>query len=166
MRKKSSKAGNKMFKIWITLILITGTVSGTALGDSTAADDMTIVNAWAREVVVPGMNGGAYFTIRNNDTTPDRLVSVKTDVADATELHQSIVKDGMMHMQLLADGIDIPGNSTVELKPGGLHLMLLKVKRKIAPGEKIPATFTFETAGDIEMAFAVQPLGGQGMTPQ
>lgn len=153
-----------MLRSLIVVVLLGVVAPGIAFAHGAAAGNISVSHAWTRAVVVTGMNGGGYVTIVNSGNEHDRLIAIKTDIAESTELHETVEKDGMMHMQFLPDGIPVPANSTVELKPGGLHLMLLKVKRKTEPGEQIPVTLVFERAGELATHLAVQPISGSEMT--
>lgn len=66
------------------------------------------------------------------------------------------MKDGVMMMRPLADGIEIKAGETVELAPGGFHLMLIDLKQPMTEGERVPLTLTFEKAGSIDVELAVE----------
>jgi copper(I)-binding protein len=55
---------------------------------------------------------------------------------------------GMMTMRQVPS-IEVPADGSVELKPGGLHIMLLDVKKTLAVGDTIEVTLTFENAGEV-----------------
>lgn len=122
--------------------------------------DIQIQHPWVREVVMSGMNGAAYMILTNQGAEEDRLVSASVPVAAMTELHQTVERAGVMHMEHLPSGIVLPVGQTVELKPGGLHIMLMNVSRKLEEGEQIPVVLEFEKAGRVETYLAVQPLAG------
>lgn len=106
-----------------------------------------------------GRTTAAYFTLKGAGTA-DRLLSASSPVADRIELHESTEVDGMMRMQALDQGLAVPADGLVELKPGGLHLMFLGLKRPLAPGDTVPVTLTFESAGEVTLSLpvAVPPL--------
>jgi copper(I)-binding protein len=62
---------------------------------------------------------------------------------------------GMMTMKPVS-AIEIPGGETVELKPGGYHVMLLDVKKVLAVGDTIEVTLTFEKAGEVQTTAEVR----------
>lgn len=96
-----------------------------------------------------GMNSAVYMVLANSSATPDRLLSAAADVAGAVEIHESSMDGDVMRMQQLTDGIEIPANGQVELKPGGLHVMLIGLTRDLNPGETFPVTLQFEQAGAV-----------------
>ena len=95
-----------------------------------------------------GYNSAAYMVIRNESSINDKLLRVEGDVASAIEIHMSEMKEGVMRMYPV-EFIEIPSNEMVELKPGGLHIMLIDVKQELQPGDKIPLVLVFEIAGKV-----------------
>src|SRR6185437_42731 len=88
------------------------------------AGDLVITQAWARATPKGAKIGGGYLTIENKGSTPDRLVGGSTEVADKLEVHQMAMKDGVMTMRPLDNGLTIDPGKTVKLAPGGYHLMM------------------------------------------
>ncbi len=93
-------------------------------------------------------NSAAYMTIRNTGAAGDYLVGVETDVAAAAELHTVEDNGGMLAMWPV-EAIEIPAGATVELRPGGHHLMLIGLSRELRAGETVPLTLRFERAGEL-----------------
>jgi periplasmic copper chaperone A len=69
------------------------------------------------------------------------------------------VINGVMQMRELANGLPIPSGGSVALKPGSYHVMLIGLKKPLAPGETISLTLTFEKAGNISVTVPVQAMG-------
>lgn len=46
------------------------------------------------------------------------------------------------------DRLPVPAGGSVELKPGGLHVMLMDLKRKLAVGDHFQLTLRFEKSGE------------------
>ena len=110
--------------------------------------------AWARPTV-PGQQGGGGF-LSITSATADRLLSGSTPLAERFELHTMAMKGDVMEMRQL-DAIELPAGKTVELKPGGLHVMFIGLKQPLALGGKVPVTLKFEKAGDVKVEFDVMP---------
>lgn len=102
------------------------------------------------------MNSAVYMMLANPGDSPDRLLSAAADVAGAVEIHESTMDGDVMHMQQVAGGIEIPANGQVELKPGGLHVMLIGLTRDLNPGETFPVTLQFEQAGAVTVEAEVR----------
>jgi periplasmic copper chaperone A len=107
---------------------------------------------WARPTV-PGQQGGGGF-LSITSATADRLLSGSTPLAERFELHTMSMKGDVMEMRQV-DAIELPAGKTVELKPGGLHVMFIGLKQPLAAGSKVPVTLKFEKAGDVKVEFDV-----------
>jgi periplasmic copper chaperone A len=67
---------------------------------------------------------------------------------------------GVMKMREVKEGVVIAPGATVELKPGGFHIMMVNLSKPLAKGEKVKGSLTFEKAGKVEVEFAVEAIGG------
>src|SRR5690606_26613858 len=85
--------------------------------------DLEIGHPWSRATPHGAQVAGGYMTITNQGSSADRLVSVSSDISDKAEIHEMAVKDGVMTMRPVEGGLEIPAGATIELKPGGYHLM-------------------------------------------
>jgi copper(I)-binding protein len=74
------------------------------------------------------------------------------------------VTDGVMTMRPLPDGLPVPADGAVELKPGSYHLMLMELAAPLKAGESIAGTLTFEKAGTVPVTFVVAPIGAKAPT--
>jgi hypothetical protein len=113
--------------------------------------------AWARPTVPGQQAGGGFLTLQSS--AADRLLGGATPLAERLELHAMVMDGDVMKMRQL-DRIDLPAGQRVELKPGGLHLMLIGLKQPLTVGSKVPLTLRFEKAGEVkvEMVVASRPM--------
>jgi hypothetical protein len=118
--------------------------------------DIVIEQPWAR--ATPVKVGGAYMTLRNNGAVPDTLVKVTSPVAERVEIHETKIEGGMAMMRPVA-AIALKRRSSVQLKPGGMHVMLMGLRRPLKEGERIKLALTFERAGTIEIEARVEKAG-------
>ena len=123
--------------------------------------DLTIGHPWSRATLPGAKVAAGYLTVKNAGSTPDRLISVSADIAGKGEIHEMTVKDGVMNMRPLADGLEIPAGGEVKLEPGSYHLMFKDLKAPAVEGVKFPGTLTFEKAGTVKIEFAVNKAGGE-----
>jgi len=112
----------------------------------------------ARASLSPSL-GAVYLTVINRGARSDRLLRVESAVAQAAETHESREEKGVMRMVAHPDGFEIPAGGTLELEPGGKHIMLVAPRMFAASGGTIPVTLHFEHAGTVEVQAAVTPLG-------
>src|SRR5690606_18465483 len=80
---------------------------------------------WSREVPAEAPVAGGFLTIHNRGSADDRLVTVRTDAAERVEIHETRREGDMVRMRALPDGLPLPAGDTVELRPGGYHLMFI-----------------------------------------
>ena len=139
-----------------------------AIGAASAHDykvgSLAIDHPWTRATPRSATVGGGYLKITNNGGAPDRLISVSSDAAATVEIHEMKMSGSKMQMRPLKDGIEIRPGQTVEFRPGGYHIMFMKIKQPFEQGKRIKGTLTFEKAGKIEVEFAVDAMGAQAPT--
>ena len=118
---------------------------------------ITIEQPWAR-AAIQGGTGGAFLTIRNAGTQPDRLLSASSPAARTTEVHETVREGEVMQMRPVP-AIEVPAGGSVALRPGAAHVMLIGLAQALRPGTTLPLTLTFERAGVVEVQVAVQVAG-------
>ena len=105
--------------------------------------------------------GGGYLVIRNKGVAADRLVGVSSPASARVEIHEMAMEKDVMRMREVK-GVDVPAKKSVELKPGGYHLMLIELKAPLKPGDKVPLTLRFEKAGEVKTELAVGAMTASG----
>jgi hypothetical protein len=128
-------------------------LSGLLAVAANAVLAVEIESSWARPTAPGAKVGGAFMTLVGG-AQADRVVAGSSPVAAAVELHTHIMQEGVAKMRAIP-GIDVPAGGRVELKPGGLHLMLINLKAPLKAGDTIPLTLRFEKAGEIEIRVPV-----------
>ncbi|GLT19082.1 hypothetical protein GCM10007938_28640 [Vibrio zhanjiangensis] len=107
-----------------------------------ACEDIMLSHTYAR-ATPPNAATSAVFSEIINHSDKDRvIVSATTEAAGKVELHD-VIKEGDVMKMRQVDQITIPAKSTVELKPGSLHIMLFNLKKPFTEGENIDVTLTF-----------------------
>jgi periplasmic copper chaperone A len=121
------------------------------------ANMIQITNPTVR-VTAPGQSiSSAYLQISNQGASADRLVAVSFAKAKEVQIHEmKMDMDKMMMRQINA--LEIPAKGSVELKPGGYHLMLMGLDSPIKEGEQIKMTLQFEKAGKVDVVFTSQSM--------
>ncbi|RJG07367.1 copper chaperone PCu(A)C [Noviherbaspirillum cavernae] len=105
--------------------------------------DITINEPWAR-ATVPGQPVGAVY-MKISSPAAVSLVDVQTDVAKDVQVHTMKMENGVMKMRDHGQ-LEVPAGQTVELAPGGVHLMLLGLKKPLVAGEPVTVKMTFQDA--------------------
>lgn len=143
-----------------------GAVAAGHGGHDHGAAGVMVHDAWVRAVPPTSRMSAAYMRLENGGAMADRLVGVSSPIANVSEIHNVTAKDGMMQM-FKVDGIEVPANGSVELKPGGYHVMLIDLKQPPKEGEQVEVTLRFEKGGEKTLSMpvrtgAMKPMGGMG----
>jgi hypothetical protein len=148
-----------MLRTIVYAMLLSTLLAAPARADEVKAGDLVITQAWSRATPGGAKIGGGYLTIENKGTAPDRLIGVAGEVAGKIEVHEMAMKDGVMTMRPLENGLIIEPGKIVKLAPGGYHLMMFDLKNPLKQGDKVPVTLEFEKAGKVTVSLDVQGIG-------
>lgn len=138
-----------------------------AAGEAPAAQAsaLAVEQPWLRATPAGAKVGGGYARIVNKGQVPDRLTGGSFPVAARVEIHDMWMDGTIARMRPAENGLEIGPGATVELKPGGTHLMLVDLKEPLKEGQVLKGTLTFEKAGTVEVEFPVRAMGGSGAAP-
>lgn len=123
------------------------------------AGALVIEAPWARATPGGAKIGGGYLKITNTGAEPDRLIGGSFPVAARFEVHEMARDGDVMRMRALPQGLEIKPGETVELKPGGLHIMFVELREPLKEGQTVRGTLNFEKAGQVPVAFSVRSIG-------
>jgi periplasmic copper chaperone A len=142
-----------ILEVSTAIALTLGAIVATATGAS--ASDVMVMNAYARASATPmAKAGAAYVSVMNHGATADRLVSITTTAAASAELHTTVMEGDVMKMETVGS-LEVAPMATVEMSPGGLHVMLTGLKAPLKEGEKIELVLSFEKAGEVKVEVPV-----------
>ncbi len=145
-----------MFKRVVVSALL-GFVFSSPVFSGGAADQVTVDGAYVR-AVPPGLtNSAAFMTLNNKDAADHKLIYVKSPAAEVVELHTHINDQGVMRMRRV-EGIEVSAMASMELKPGGYHVMLIGLSKQLMPGEWIEMTLGFEDGSESRLQVPVQKI--------
>ena len=112
--------------------------------------DIEVNDVWGRPSPAAATNGAFYMIIANNTDTVDHLVAASSDACGVTELHQSVMNDGVMGMRPVgAGGIEIPAGGEAVLEVGGLHVMCVDKQVEFEDGVSVALDLEFENGGTV-----------------
>lgn len=154
--------------IALTAALAGALLSGCASTSNAGADQGTEAPATAPALQVneawikaesDGMTSG-FAELKNNGDKDIALVSVGSDVAADVELHDMIGSGGAMSMEPLDGPLMIPANSSVNLEPGGKHIMFMKLKEELKAGTTVKVALNFDDQSTQNIDFEVKDFSG------
>jgi len=125
--------------------------------------EITVSDAWSRPSPMVAGNGAVYMKLTNTGGEDDRLVGAASDAAGAVELHETKMEGDMMKMSPVHD-IVIPAGGSAELKPGGLHVMLIGLKNELVMGREVFITLNFEKSDPITVKAIIKEMDGGDMS--
>lgn len=112
-----------------------------ALLPCTVAFAVDVSDAWARSTIKGQTASVAYMTVTS--TEPSRLVGASSPFAAVVQIHEMAMQGTTMRMRPVA-AVDLPAGQAVELKPGGLHVMLMDLRQPLSSGDRLPLTLRIE----------------------
>jgi copper(I)-binding protein len=136
-----------------------------AVAEDFSIGTVEVGKPWMRATPKGAAVAGAYMTISNKGTAPDRLVGGSSAVAGRFEVHSMVMEQGVAKMRPVTGGLEIKPGETVELKPGSFHVMLMDLKGPVEKGQKIKGTLQFETAGKVDIEYTVEAVGAGAPAP-
>ncbi|MCO6390207.1 copper chaperone PCu(A)C [Aliihoeflea aestuarii] len=122
-------------------------LSGCVDLDTVMAADLQLSGAWIGAMRPGEQATSAHLTILNRGETSDRLLGATSPAAGRIELKGDGPLDG---------GVAIEPGDRLDLRPGGLHLMLTVVDGRLIAGNEVEVTLDFEKAGNVVIPFAVR----------
>ncbi len=110
-----------------------------------------VADAWAGTTPPNAETAAIYLTITNGTSTPAQVVSVASERCGGTEIHESKLDDQqIMRMRPASeDALAIGGGETLEMRPGGLHVMCIDVIEAFEEGDTFGYSVTFEDGSSI-----------------
>jgi copper(I)-binding protein len=129
-------------------------------GASARLGPIAISGAYVRAAAASGGASAAYMTIVT-EGGEDRLIAAASPAAKRVELHTHTLDDsGVARMRPVEGGVAVAPGAATELKPGGLHVMMMGLTQELAEGGDVEMTLTFEKAGSVTMTLPIVGAGG------
>ena len=147
------------------LLVFTAACGADNAAKGTAAAEVKVENPYVRAVPPGQPNSAAFLTLVSSSAKAHSIKSAASPVAATVELHTHTNNNGVMEMRQVPQ-IDIPANGKTELKPGGLHIMLIGLKQNLKAGENANVTLQFEDGSSSTITAPIQavtPPASMGM---
>jgi copper(I)-binding protein len=144
----------------VTLIVVAWLMAMNVMAADYRIGSIAIGNPWSRATPKGAKTAIGYMTITNKGTAPDRLIGGSIEVADAFQLHAMTTENDVAKMRDLSY-IEVKPGETIELKPGGSHVMFVNLKHPLSKGDRVHGILIFERAGSVSVEYGVQAIGAQ-----
>ena len=119
--------------------------------------DVEIDGAYARASIPNVPNSAAFFVIKNNSDKDIAITSANSDIAEKNELHTHIKENQMLKMMKI-EKLVVPAKSSLELKSGGDHVMLMGLKKELKVGDEINLELSFSDGDKKSIKVPVKDL--------
>ncbi len=118
---------------------------------------LEVSDAWIAEAPPNVSAQAGYLTLKNGTARPMSLVGVTSGAFESVQIHRSQhdMATGMMKMSH-AKAVEIPAGGTMQFKPGGYHLMLMKPKSALKAGDRVEMVLTFADGSESRVTFTVR----------
>ncbi len=126
------------------------TVGLVACQPSTVGPGIKIMDAWGRPSPLEEGNAAVYMLIRNTGSEDDRLIGASSEAAEVVELHDMTMENDVMKM-FQVESMELPAGGSLELKPGGKHIMFIHLREMFEVGQKVRLVLEFEKVGKISV---------------
>ncbi|MFO8175398.1 MAG: copper chaperone PCu(A)C [Longimicrobiales bacterium] len=133
--------------------------------------EVEVLDPWARPMAVetdpaggealPGVNSAVYLTVRNSGGAPDTLTGASSPAAERVEIHESYLEGDVMRMREVGP-LPVPADGEVDLRPGGLHLMLVGLRESLLEEDTLSLVLDFRHSGSVPLEVPVRGLGMGG----
>ncbi len=139
----------------LTLATAALLLCNTTIAQTYSIDNLIIDKVFTFATPPGAQTAGGYLTITNTGVEDDTLIGGSASFADVTQMHEMKMVDDIMKMRHLETGLAIPAGATVELTPGGLHVMFMQLTQDLKDGDSPAVTLSFAKAGDLIVNFQV-----------
>jgi copper(I)-binding protein len=129
------------------------------LSAAVQASSLQVSDPFIRELPPGQTVSAAYFTLTNSGKAPVALVAATSDVAERVEIHLHRVNGGTMRMEQL-HRVEVAAGGQLQFRPGGLHLMLIDLKRPLRAGDTVSVTLIDEKGGTYPLRLPVVDMRG------
>ena len=108
-----------------------------------SAENLQITDAWIKNLpaVVPVRAG--YMKISNTQSQDITILSLDSKLFEGIHIHQTFEVDGVTSMRAIGD-LTIRAGESLELAPGGFHLMMMSPLEELSPGQKVVVTLHYQ----------------------
>jgi protein SCO1/2 len=114
---------------------------------------------WARPAAA-GATSAVYLTLENRGRVDDALVGAASAAAGRVEVHRTSMDGGVMRMRPAGD-VATPAGGAIAMEPGGLHVMVMDLRRDLVPGQSLPVTLRLARAGELTVRAVVRSAVSQ-----
>ena len=137
-------------------LLFTMSMSWQSQSAETRAGPLVIQDPRARATAPGAEVGAGYLSILNMGDQNDWVIGIDATFARHSEIHEMKMEGDVARMRPLESGLEVPAGQQVDLNPGGLHIMFMKLQHQLQEGGSYPVVLHFKRQGAVNVIFEVQ----------
>lgn len=161
MNSKTGSRAASMPGLGLVAILCLVPMPGLAERPDSAAESVVVSAPYARAVPPGQPNSAVFMRIDNPGDRDWALIGASSPAAGVVELHTHRMEQDVLMMRRI-DRIDLPAGAAVSLQPGGLHVMLIGLKRQLKPGEDLDLRLRFDDGSELQLTAPVRAIAPAG----
>lgn len=149
----------KTHSSFFALKWLSGLLMLILISSNSFASSVSVIGHYARAVPSGQPNSAAFMTLENSGAEDRALIDARSSVSKFVELHTHKKEGGMMRMRRV-DQIVIKAGSETVLKPGGLHVMFIGLKKQLTQGDKVDLELIFDDGSRVQLKLPVKMVAG------
>ncbi len=143
-------------------LIIATLLSLTASAWAQAPANVEVKDAWIRATVAQQKATGAFMQLTAK--ADSRVVQATSPMAGVVEIHEMAMENDVMRMRAVP-ALALPASKTVELKPGGYHVMLMDLKGPVKEGDVVPVSLVVEGKDGLRQTVEIKAMARALNTP-
>lgn len=116
---------------------------------------VTVEQGWVRLTPATTRMAAGFARIRNGCANEVVVVGAGSKAFGDVSLHETTVVQGVSRMREI-ERLPIAAGAVAELKPGGLHLMLMQPEVPLAEGAQLPLRLSLEDGAKVDGVLQVR----------
>ena len=124
-------------------------LSSQSFSETVTFKGLVLSDFWIKKVIANNNITAGYIKIENKNEKNERLISVVSDFSKRIEIHDMYIKNNIMIMKHLEQGVLIKSKSQLDFKPGSLHIMFIDLTKSLNKTNLQKVKFNFKNAGSI-----------------
>lgn len=120
-----------------------------------ASADLMVHEPYIRALPPGVSNSAVYMQLMNHGDQDVEVVGLSSSVSDSASVHETVEEDGMLRMRAL-DVITVPAHGTLELSPGGVHVMLMGLNQPLKEGDSVTLNLQLSDGESISVEVPVK----------
>ena len=154
-----ARTGVPLIRATVSTVALMLLLTVAALSHEYASGPLRVVHPWSPPTTPGATVGAGYMKVVNAGPSPVRLLGASSPAASRVEFHSMSMDGGVMRMRPLPEGLIVPANGQIQLKRGGLHMMLIGLKRPLVEEELVPLTLIFDGGIRMDVELYVENMG-------